>query len=153
MEIPDKNKYLNTIHSTNPKCMEKYTEKYYNGCKESSKYTGNADDVQFYEDAKKYSKESIYNFIQMTDLNISKLIEYLKNTQKDKVYMMYENNTFCFEKINMDDYEIVNYVKNAKTSSYIATTKPGNELHILLRWKNGNGIAFPAFQIKLKEIK
>jgi len=33
-------------------------------------------------------------------------------------------------------------------NGYVATSKSGNKIKILLRWKNGNGIAFPAFQIK-----
>ena len=32
---------------------------------------------------------------------------------------------------------------------YIATTKTGLKLKILLRWKNCNGIAYPAFQISV----
>jgi hypothetical protein len=153
LELPNKTQYLNTIHSTEPKCVEKYIEKYYSGCEGSSRYTNNPSDINFYEDAKKYSKESIQNFIEMTELNINKLSEYLKNTQKYKVYMMYKDNKFWFEKINMDNYEIVNYIKKSKISSYIATTKTSDILNILIRWKNGNGIAFPAFQIKYTKIK
>ena len=149
--IPDRIEYLNTIHNTEPLCLEKYIEKYYGGCKGSSRYTQNPHDIQFYENAKKYSKESIQNFIEITELNIEKLSLYLKNTQKDKVYMMYENNKFSLEKINMDNYEIITYIKKSNKALYIATTKIGNKLNILLRWKNGNGIAFPAFQIKYIE--
>ena len=39
------------------------------------------------------------------------------------------------------DYE------SLKKSRYIAKTKTNGNLIILLRWKNGNGIAFPSFQI------
>jgi predicted DNA-binding WGR domain protein len=151
LKIPDRIEYLNTIHNTEPLCLEKYIEKYYGGCKGSSRYTQHQDDIRFYEDAKKYSKESIQNFIEMTELNIEKLSSYLKNTQKDKFYMMYENNKFSLEKINTDNYEITSYTKTPNKALYIATTKMGNKLNILLRWKNGNGIAFPAFQIKYIE--
>ena len=42
--IPDKTKYLNSIHSPKPKCIEESQKKYYNGCKQSSKFTNNIDD-------------------------------------------------------------------------------------------------------------
>lgn len=54
LELPDMAEYLNIIHSTEPKCMKKYIDKYYGGCEDSSRYTTNLDDIRFYEDAKKY---------------------------------------------------------------------------------------------------
>jgi hypothetical protein len=135
LEIPDKITYLKEIHSNEPKCMMAYKEKYKN-------------EEKFYIDANKFSKESIYNFIQMSELNIKKLSEYLLLSQSDKFYMMYtDDEKFKFQKINPNNYKIVNYIKNPKLSRYEAITETGIKLKILLRWKNGNGIAFPAFQI------
>jgi hypothetical protein len=120
---------------------------YYKGCKKSSKYSNNEYDIKFYEDAKRISKDSISSFIEQTELHIDKLSEYLKQTQKGKVYMLVKNNKFYIEHINIDDYEIKSYVKQPDKSLYIATTTTNHTLKILLRWKNGNGIAYPAFQI------
>ena len=145
--IPTKETYLDTIHSPSPECMEEYQQKYYKGCKKSSKYSGNENDIEFYEESKQLSKKSITDFIQKTDLNISKLSDYLKKSQKNKTYMLFKNNTFNIEKNNINNYQIKSYIKDPKKSSYIATTILGKKLKILLRWKNGNGIAFPAFQI------
>ena len=147
MSLPNKDEYLNTIHSPNPSCVIDYQTKYYNGCKSSSKYSGNENDVKFYEDCKLTSKKSISNFIENTVLDIAKLNKRLQNTQKDKVYMLYKNNKFYHETMNNDDYEIVSYIKKPDKSKYIAKAKNGKNMNILLRWKNGNGIAFPAFQI------
>lgn len=61
--------------------------------------------------------------------------------------MLYKNNNIYLQCINIMEYEIVSYVKKPNKSLYIATTKTGKKIKILLRWKNGNGIAFPAFQI------
>jgi hypothetical protein len=58
---------------------------------------------------------------------------------------MYKNNRFYKQNVNMDDYELVSYEK--QKNRFVATSKTGNKIKILLRWKNGNGIAFPAFQI------
>jgi len=61
--------------------------------------------------------------------------------------MYTDDEKFKFQQINPNNYKIVNYIKNPKLSRYEAITETGIKLKILLRWKNGNGIAFPAFQI------
>ena len=61
--------------------------------------------------------------------------------------MLYKNNKFYLENINTDNCEIIKYIKKPNKSLYIARTKTNNNINILLRWKNGNGIAYPAFQI------
>jgi hypothetical protein len=147
LKIPNKNIYNNEIHSISPSCMKEYQDKYYKGCSKSSKYTKNVDDINFYECAKKYDNESKINFIKNNTLDIIKLTDYLINTQKDKIYMLYKNGKFYIEKINLDDYRLVNYEKKPDKYKFIAKSKSGKEINILLRWKNGNGIAYPSFQI------
>jgi hypothetical protein len=147
LPLPNRDVYLNTIHSTSPLCVKEYQTKYYNGCKTSSQYTKKEEDIKFYEYAIKTSKESITNFIEKTELKIEKLTNYLKDTQKDKIYMLYKNNKFYIEEVNIHNYEIIEYTKNPSKSTYIAKTKTEKQIKILLRWKNGNGIAYPAFQI------
>lgn len=44
-------------------------------------------------------------------------------------------------------YTIASCTKNPKKSRYECVSETGKKINILLRWKNGNGIAFPAFQI------
>jgi len=61
--------------------------------------------------------------------------------------MLYSEENFHFQVVNIDDYMIESVVKNAEMSRYECLTKTGKKMIILLRWKNGNGIAFPAFQI------
>lgn len=146
LPIPTKEVYLNKIHNNKPDCMALHQEKYYRGCKGSSKYSGEMNDIEFYNTAKERSDESIANFISMSELNIDTLSDYLLNTQKDKCYMLYKDGSIYLENINQDNYIITHYTKDR--NRFIATTKTGNKLKILLRWKNGNGIAFPAFQIK-----
>lgn len=48
-------------------------------------------------------------------------------------------------------HQIESYIKTK--TSYIAKTTTNKKISILLRWKNGNGIAFPAFQISLQKEK
>jgi len=146
--IPTKDIYLHEINSPSPNCMKKYQEVYYNGCKASSRYTGLAEDIAFYKLANKLSSESIIAFIAITELNIDLLNEYLRGSQKDKIYMLYKDGKFHRQVIESSKYFIVSYTKcKKKKNRFVATTQEGKNIKILLRWKNGNGIAFPAFQI------
>ena len=61
--------------------------------------------------------------------------------------MLYSAREFILNKINIEDYTIDTVVKNANKYRYECINKNGKIINILLRWKNGNGIAFPAFQI------
>jgi hypothetical protein len=97
--------------------------------------------------SKQLSKESIQKFIEETELNTELLSQYLYDTQKGKIYMLYSNERFALQIVDMNDYVIESVVKNPEKSRYECTTKNGKQINILLRWKNGNGIAFPAFQI------
>ena len=113
-----------------------------------SKFTDDPVAIAFYEGALENSKEGIRTFIQETELNHEKLTDYLLESQQGKVYMLYHENNFVKEQVNLDDYHIVSVTKNPEKSRYECVTKTGIRLNVLLRWKNGNGIAFPAFQIR-----
>ena len=145
--IPDQKQYYKEIYTNNPPCMKNYQDLYYKGCKQSSKYTGEPEHIKFYEYSKKIDNESRRTFIENNDLNIELLSSYLQNTQNGKIYMLYKDNGFKLERVNMDDYKLINYKKQPKKYMYIATSLSGKKIKILLRWKNGNGIAYPAFQI------
>ena len=147
LSLPPKDDYMKQIHSTNPNCLKTHQEKYYRGCKKSSKFSGEENDIQFYKTMKKLSKDSIYNFITQYNIKHEQLSEYLLHTQKDKCYMLYKDNKIYFQTINQDNYLITEVTNQPKYDRYVAKTKTGKSLKILLRWKNGNGIAYPAFQI------
>ena len=147
LSLPPKDDYMKQIHSTNPNCLKTHQDKYYRGCKKSSKFSGEENDIQFYKTMKKLSKDSIFNFITQYNIKYEQLSEYLLHTQKDKCYMLYKDNKIYFQTINQDNYLITEVTKQPKYDRYVAKTKTGKSLKILLRWKNGNGIAYPAFQI------
>jgi hypothetical protein len=127
--------------------MKAFQDIYYQGCALSSKFTNNEQDIKFYELAKQLSNESISTFVLDTDLNIELLSQYLEASQRGKIYMLYSEGAFVKQCANLDDYVIVDVVKNPQKFRYECVSKNGKKITVLLRWKNGNGIAFPAFQI------
>lgn len=145
--IPERSVYLAQLHSNKPKCVVAFQAQYYRGCSSSSKYTGAETDVAFYELAKRVSKESIAGFIMTTNLSVAALSEYLAKSQNAKIYMLYRDDRFTLQTANMDDYVIERVAKNPELNRYECVSKSGKKINVLLRWKNGNGIAFPAFQI------
>lgn len=147
LTIPSKEDYLSNIHNTDPLSLKEYKKKYYKGCEKSSKFSGEENDIEFYNEAKKISNESISNFISKYSLKRDKLSEYLINTQKNKYYMLYKNGNIYLDTINLDNYIILEVQKEPTKFRYLAKTETGKILKILLRWKNGSGIAYPAFQI------
>ena len=147
--IPNKEEYLSQMNLDNPRCVLPLQEKYYKGSSRSSKYTGINEDILFYKKCIELSKKSIYTFINNTELKLDVLSSYLLNTQQNKHYMLYKNNEFYYERPNLDDYILLSCEKKPDKSCYIATSKSGKKIKILLRWKNGNGIAHTAFQISL----
>ena len=147
LEMPSRETYLKQLHTNNPKCMKPFQDLYYMGCKQSSQYTGDPVHIKFYELSKKLSHESITNFIEKTELNIEALSEYLLTSQNNKIYMLYSGTQFIIQRPNMDDYQLASVTKNPEKNRYDCVSKTGVKLNVLLRWKNGNGIAFPAFQI------
>jgi len=147
LPMPSKTEYVKEIHGPKPKCMLKYQELYYQGCSKSSKFTNKVEDIAFYELAKKVSNDSISCFIERADLKIEKLSDYLSESQKGKNYMLYYKKKFVLQQVNMDDYKICSVEKNPNKFRFECETKSGKKMNVLLRFKNGNGIAFPSFQI------
>lgn len=146
-DAPERSLYLKTIHNNAPECMTTTQLLYYQGCKSSSKYTGTSESLAFYNNCKKISKECISNFISSSELNLDVLNQYLIESQHQKKYLLYKNGEFNIQTMTSDDYTIMSYSKNPKKARFEAITKTNKKINILLRWKNGNGIAFPAFQI------
>ena len=149
---PNKSDFINKIHYEEPECVKELQFAYYKGAKGSSRCTGLQEDIEKCVKCKDISKKSISEFLKDTELKINELNEYLLNSQKDKEYMLFDTKTQTFkhEKPDIKDYTIKSdsIELNKTKNSFIGETESGKKITILLRWKNGNGIAFPAFQIK-----
>lgn len=146
LSIPDRQEYLKKIHSNNPRCVKELKDKYHKGMKNHNLYTGEQDDIDFYQDMNKISEESISSFVQLYHVKKEILTEYLLDTQQDKFYMLYKDgNMYLDKEWNLDNYKIKSIEKD--NNRYLAKTFGGKELKLLLRWKNCKGVAYPAFQI------
>ena len=147
LTMPSKEEYLKQIHTNKPKCMKHYQELYYKGCSKSSQFTGKQEHINFYNYAKELSNTSISEFINNNDLNSAMLSDYLLTSQANKIYMLYSNGSFIKQVINSADYTLIEIIKQPEKFKYECISVSGKKINVLLRWKNGNGIAFPAFQI------
>jgi len=144
LTIPEKEIYLKNINNNKPLCMIPFQDKYYKGCKSSSKYDGTEENIKFYEKSKDISKKSIREYLKIAKLNKEKMSKYLNESQEDKIYMFYNDEKLIYEN-SKRKFEII---ETENTNNSILCKLPNNQkIKILLRWKNGNGIAFPAFQI------
>jgi hypothetical protein len=146
---PTEEVYLKQVHDPNPECMVTIKEAYYRGAPKSSKYTGVAMDIDNYKFIKDHSVRSIDTYLNTFSLDITKMNEYLLKTQADKKYMLWSGSDFHYQEVDKDDYTIDSdkevRVKNKNTLVY--KSKSNKDIKIMLRWKNGNGVAFPALQI------
>jgi hypothetical protein len=148
LKLPNKEEYLKTINNVSPKCVKDISELYYKGAIRSSKYTGIPEHIEFYKKTNEITSESIKEFICKADLDIDKLSKYLLESQKDKIYMLYKNGKIIKEIKDIESYMLVSYrICEKNKNRYIVLTKNGKYINVLLRWKNGNGVAFPSFQI------
>jgi hypothetical protein len=136
LPMPSKEDYISTINSNKPLCMEAYKSLY-------------KTDATFNGLANEQSRKSISSYIERSILDIASLSEYLCKTQNNKHYMLYnaEKGEFALEKACIDDYKIQSVSNHPEKYIYECKSENGKKLNVLLRWKNGNGIAFPAFQI------
>lgn len=151
-EKPTLTTYLKDINNNKPECMLKLQEEYYKGCPKSSKFNNSTENKIFYQGCNRISRATINNFIDKTDLKLEDLKKYLKKSQEDKIYLLYKTDKFYTSKIDID-LDTFNTVKKTRNSYQIYNDDSSYYLNCLLRWKNGNGIAFPAFQIKLCKIR
>lgn len=137
--MPTREVYLRQIHNNKVECMTQFKDKY-------------DTNIHFNRYCKKIDKEAIKQFIQMSYIKIDLLSAYLLDGQCNKVYMCYNKDGFHYDKLNENIYKIVSLYKKENTN-YVYLTESGMMLEIKLRFKNGCGLQFPAFQIKQKTIR
>ena len=155
--MPEKNTYIKNIGNNKVTCMIDFKTKY-------------KKDKTFEDYCKKKDKQAIKKYIKMVELDTDKLSKYLVESQQKKFYMCFKDNKIYKDTINEDMFKILDLTNTSCYSSvwdsigmkkicnpiykeptnFIVTTKKGYKLQIKLRFKNGCGLLYPAFQIKRK---
>ena len=135
---------MKSVHQPKPACLLSESEKYSKGYKKIDD-----ESIAYYNKCCETTNRSLVNFLKRPDvqLDVIKLNEYLERSQRDKIYLLFKDGTFYTEKHPKESYTITSYIKEESKHRFLASTENGEVVKILLRWKNGKGIAFPAFQI------
>ena len=95
------------------------------------------------------TNKSIKEYLQQLDFDFDNFKEKIK-LQLDKVFMLWYNGTFYMDILHEHDVDVIEPVKIKNDNTIVVTTRNGaTEYHLLLRWKNGNGILLPAWQVKI----
>jgi len=84
-------------------------------------------------------------------ININDFSEKVKETQKDKIYVLWDNGKFHVDALS--EAEMTGMVYDGIVNGNKLILKTGNTIYgLLLRWRNHNGILNPAWQISLKRL-
>ena len=145
LNVPiSKENYLKSVHQPKPTCLVLESEKYSKGYKKLDE-----ESIAYYNKCCETTNRSLVNFLKQPDvqLDVEKLNHYLEQSQRDKIYLLFKDGKFYIEKHPKESYTITSYIKEESKHRFLASTENGELIKILLRWKNGKGIAFPAFQI------
>lgn len=150
MDEIDRDVYLKEVHGPKPACLKRLQEQYKIAIeKQPIMKERRKDNNNFQTFCTNVSKKMIIQFIKKTTLNTDMLTEYFLKHQKNKHYMFYsKNETFVHASFYEEDFILLKeHIINKQGNGYTCKTISGGLINVLLRWKNYNGIAFPAFQI------
>jgi hypothetical protein len=115
------------------------------------------------EEKKRIVDESIHDFLRMYSnrLDIQRLNNKLKNSQEEKIFMLYcyKQEKFFKDMFKNEELTVTKILTLKRNSNGLVNTivlETGcktTTIHMLLRWRNQAGILNPAWQIKLVRCK
>jgi hypothetical protein len=96
-------------------------------------------------------KDSIAAYLDeyKTQLNMAELSKDIRERQMGKVFILWDLNTFRSDTIHDDEMEIASVEGVKNKNVLVAVSKAGTKHNMLLRWKNHQGVLYPAWQISL----
>lgn len=139
--------YLKHVHNNTTKntLLLSIHEKYLAARKSSDKATEKA--------MKELASQSIRQFLELhaTALDLAALNEEIKRSQKNKVFLLFDDDEFYLDEFKPSELEITAIlgVRNGNVID-VQSAEPGTTHALLLRWKNSFCGLFPAWQIGLK---
>jgi hypothetical protein len=100
-------------------------------------------------------KQSIQSFLEQNKDEFQRDLfeQKLKETQTNKEFLLYEDDRFTLDgfkptELSLDKQKGVNVHRG--NTLLVQTEEPGTTFKLLLRWRNGLGVLFPAWQIAVK---
>jgi hypothetical protein len=98
-------------------------------------------------------KDSIEQYLDAVkdSICLEKITEKLSSTQNNKHFLLYKNGKFLHDRFDPAEFVAARIagIKN-KNTLLIESSKSSTVHHFLLRWKNHNGIMYPAWQVSLE---
>jgi len=141
---PAKDLYMKEIYKNESKI------EYFNKLKEDEK-----NNVFFYKFKRQETAKSIKIWLEenYTKLDLNILTKELLRSQEDKIFILWNKDTFTIDKFVKEDLEVDKIIKIKNNNTIIVNSKSYKiQYSMLLRWKNHSGILKPAWQISMKRI-
>ena len=82
-------------------------------------------------------------------INIDLITETIRETQKDKIFILWEGGKFNIDIID-ETYMDITGIKEVTNNTIVLAGK-GVTFNLYLRWRNGNGILNPTWQISMRK--
>lgn len=98
-------------------------------------------------------KESIFAWLSNTKekINIDFISSILQDSQNDLEYVLYDGNSFHNEYINLRELTIEKLIDIRNGNLLVfQSLEPTTQYELLLYWKNGDGILWPAWTLTIK---
>jgi hypothetical protein len=81
-----------------------------------------------------------------TEFKFDKITEKLKESQKNKIYLIWKNGKFNVKKINVEHINITKIIEIKKSSFVVNVENFKYNIEVRICWKNGNGICNPSWK-------
>lgn len=141
LSIIEKNIYIKNIYNVNYNC-EPFFLSLYNFDK--------IKDNKFYQ-KQIIVKNSIKHFLNLCKININEINKKLLE-QNNKIFLLWDlkSQEFYDDSFNSNDIKISSFKEIKNNNTLIFNTFSNKKIHMLLRWKNHQGILNPSWQISIK---
>lgn len=141
LSIIEKNIYIKNIYNINYSC-EPFFLSLYNFDK--------IKDDKFYQ-KQIIVKNSIKHFLNLCKININELNKKLLE-QNNKIFLLWDlkSQEFYDDSFNSNDIKISSFKEIKNNNTLVFNTFSNKKIHMLLRWKNHQGILNPSWQISIK---
>lgn len=96
-------------------------------------------------------KKSMAEYIRtyVSEFRFDKIEQKIRNSQKDKIFLLWNNGAFRTETLDLSRFAIVGVKPNSvKTSKFVLETSPEFkfDIRVMLNWGNNNGVANPRWK-------